>query len=246
MRILVTRPRHQSEQLIRALENRGHSVDLLPLLNIEPVIFDAAERQNIIDRLARSSKLISVSANASDLAVPLLSELFRANSESNYELFAIGPSTASVLEKEGYKVQMPEGEYNSEALLELSAFNQINGQKISLLCGQGGRDYLQQKLSAKGAQVERIELYRRTPITDTRIDAKVLSRPEVLTAMSGDTVEALDSVLLDSNLPDWKKMPLIVPGKRVADIAFERGFTEVLCSQKPTTESLLDVLVELE
>lgn len=243
MRVLVTRPRHQSEQLINALEAKGHSAALWPLLDIEPVIYTNMKRQNVIEKLQCADKLIVVSANASNLALPLLLACIETDSD---KLFAIGPSTAKVIEQEGYKAKIPEGEYNSESLLELPAFSHIENQKIIVLCGKGGRDYLEQRLREKGAQVERVELYTRVLIPDNKIDTRVLSKPDVLTAMSGDTAAALDGVLVSSGLKDWKNIPLIVPGKRVAGIAFEKGFTKVLCSTKPTTESLLDVLVELE
>jgi len=246
MRVLVTRPRHQSEQLIHALETKGYTADLLPLLEIQPAVFSSSGRQDIVEKLDNADKVIAVSANAANLSLPLLSECISADSEKLFDLFAIGPSTAKVLEQEGYQVKIPEGEYNSESLLELSVFAQIENQRIALLCGRGGRDYMEQILAERGAQIDRIELYTRIPITDNKINSEQLSEPDVMTAMSGDTVEALESVLNDSDLLDWKKIPLVVPGKRVADIAFERGFTKVLSSKKPTTESLLDVLVELE
>ena len=242
MRVLVTRPRHQSEHLIQALESQGHTADLFPLLEIQPLAYSDEQQKSLLSLLADAEKIIAVSANAAQLVLPLLATM---ETPLGKPLFGIGPGTARVLEQQGYSVKIPEDEYNSESLLALPEFSDIERQKVVMLCGMGGRDYLQQNLVERGAEVERLELYRRIPLPNNQIDQSLLAEPEVLTAMSGDTVEALNSVLKQSGLEAWKSKPLIVPGRRVADIASDCGFSQVLSSTKPTTESLMQVLGSL-
>lgn len=242
MRVLITRPRHQSEKLLQALEARGYTADLLPLLEIVPLEFSETDKESILGTLSSADKIISVSANASELLQPLLAKL----SKSDKAFFAIGPATAKILESVSCSVQIPETDYNSESLLALPEFEEIENQRIVLLCGKGGRDYLELMLAKSGAKVERIELYTRKALKPEQVDLASLGKPDVLTAMSGDTAKALADSLDNSGFPDWKTIPIIVPGDRVAEIAFESGFTKVLAALKPTTESLLDALVELE
>ena len=242
MRVLVTRPRHQSEHLVQALESRGHTAELFPLLEIQPLSYSDEQQKSWISALADADKIIAVSANAATLVLPLLAAVQPPLSKP---LFAIGPGTARVLEQQGYRVTTAEGEYNSESLLALPAFSAIERQNLVMLCGVGGRDYLQQNLLERGAEVERLELYRRIPLPHNPIDQNLLAEPEVLTAMSGDTVKALNRVLSQSGLDAWKSKPLIVPAGRVADIASGCGFSQVLSSTKPTTESLIQVLENL-
>lgn len=242
MRVLVTRPRHQSEQLIKALESHGFEPELLPLLDIQAIRFPEASEQAFVKKLAEADKIVAVSANAAEMALPFFAQL----TEISADLFAIGPSTAAVLQAKDYVVHIPEQQqYNSEALMALPAFQQIEGQSILLLCGQGGRDYLEQSLKHGGAKVDRMELYQRVPLPDSHLGLNDIASPDVLTAMSGDTVEVLDGVLIRSGQPNWKGKPLIVPGERVAKIARDKGFTQVLASAKPTTESLLSLLQQL-
>ena len=243
MKVLVTRPEHQSEQLIRALESRGHQPQLLPLLEIEPLVCSDGQKRAILKKLQAADKIIAVSANAATLALPHLAEMKGAGAAS---LFAIGPATATALEAGGYSASIPQSEYNSEKLLALPAFGRIEDQAIVLLCGRGGRNYLELELSGRGAGVERIELYTRTPVVKDKIDPETLAEPDILTAMSADTVAALAALLIDSSLTRWQSIPLIVPGRRVADIASAKGFSKVLVAQKPTTESLLEVLGSIE
>lgn len=249
MRVLVTRPKHQSEQLLRALDAEGYEIEFLPLLDIQPVPFSPEQRQQAKKQLQLADKLIAVSANAATLALSLLEqvdglqELSRLSGQG--ALFAIGPSTAAVFEAEDYVVKIPDQQYNSETLLALDDFHQLSGQSVLLLCGQGGRDYLEQGLAEQDVRVTRLDLYKRVPLPKTEVDLERISAPDVLTAMSGDTVEALNRVLAEEH-SNWKNRPLIVPSQRVAEIAKEKGFTKVLASAKPTTESLLNILVELE
>lgn len=237
MRVLVTRPRHQSEKLLHALDKRGYQSDFLPLLQIVPFELSAADRLSIRKIIESVDKVIAVSANAAELGLGYLGP------PGEKQLFAIGSATASVLKAEGYSVKVPEGDYNSESLLALADFEQVKGERIAILCGCGGRDYLELKLAEKQAHIDRIELYQRQPIKHRQIQ---LNRPDVLTAMSGDTAQALANALVDSGLADWQAIPILVPSERVSTIAYESGFTKILAAPKPTTESLLDLLVELE
>lgn len=195
-----------------------------------------------VQRLSTADKVIVVSANAADLALPLLAML---SSENKDTFFAVGPSTAGVLEAEGYQVHIPENQYSSEGLLELWPLKSVQDQTIAIVCGSGGREYLERRLYERGAVVDRIELYRRRPIAVDREAIQSMDSPDIVTAMSGDTLNALSSTLINENRQNWKNLPLIVPSQRVAEMAVESGFTKVITAAKPTAESLLDLVVEL-
>lgn len=242
MRILVTRPRNQTEQLVRMLELMGYETECLPLLDILPVTLEDSEIDRLVSDINSADKLISVSANAANASLPLLE---KKTARDMPELFSIGPSTAAVYENVGYKVSIPESNYNSESLLELKEFSDIKNQKILIFCGQGGRDYLEQTLSERGAEVKRAELYARVPAALEKLKLESVQQPDVLTAMSGDTVTALSLALNAVGKEAWQDLPLIVPGVRVEGIARERGFTDIHPTEKPNTESLLDTLGKL-
>lgn len=253
MKVLITRPRYQSEHLLQELRKQGYETELLPLLDIEPIAYSEQQKQQWVQRLLQAHFIISVSANAARLAVNLL-DAVNLKSNSALPLYAIGPSTARVFSEAGFNTRIPETNYNSESLLELPDFNYLNGsnhlkgKQVVILCGEGGRDYLERKLHEAGAKTERIELYQRAPINHDQLGIEQLSEPDVLTAMSGDTVNALARAIDASNIStinQWKDLPLIVPSERVAYIASEQSFTKIVTAEKPTTDSLLGALGQL-
>ncbi|MFX4226786.1 MAG: uroporphyrinogen-III synthase [Porticoccaceae bacterium] len=241
MRILVTRPKHQATQLVDDLQSAGYQTDCLPLLDIVPIEFSEDERIRVGKILQSAGKVIAVSANAARLSLPLL-----AQSQIPQPVFCIGPSTSSVLEEAGYAVRIPDGSYNSESLLKLPEFELISGQIVAILCGQGGRDYLEEMLAEMGGKVRRIELYSRQPLGVESLEIEHLEIPDALTAMSGDTAEALARALDLTGREEWKSLPLVVPGKRVSTIAENLGFNRIVATDKPTTEGLIDALAKMQ
>jgi|GEM_PF-950375 len=241
MRILVTRPEHQATQLVHDLQSAGYQTDCLPLLDIVPIQLSEKEKTRIREILQSADKLIAVSANAARLSLPLL-----AQTQISQPVFCIGPSTASVLSEESYDVRLPEGSYNSESLLKLPEFELVSGQIVAILCGQGGRDYLEDRLAGMGGKVRRVELYSRQPLEVEKLDIEHLEIPDALTAMSGDTAEALARALDLTGRGEWKSLPLVVPGNRVFTIAKNLGFDRIVAADKPTTEGLIDVLGKMQ
>lgn len=252
MKVLITRPRYQSEHLIRSLKEEGYETELMPLLDINPIEYSLSDKSKWVELLRQADFIISVSANAARLSLLLLSAMIESIDDESGEfkkLYAIGPATAKIFSGAGLTACVPESQYNSESLLALPDFNQLENKKVVILCGEGGRDYLEQKLNEMGAISERIELYTRIPIFYKPLDQVSNPTPDVLTAMSGDTLNALASVIDSSNdfvRKKWKTLPLIVPSERVARIATERSFTKIYITAKPTSDSLLAVLGQLE
>ena len=241
MRILVTRPKNQATQLIEELHSAGYQTDCLPLLNIVPTKLSETEACRSVELLTLADKIITVSANAARASLPLLGK-----AKNTPELFCIGPSTADVLREHGYETKIPTGSFNSEALLKLPDFHAVKGQTVVILCGQGGRDYLEDKLTDLGAKVRRVELYTREPLDIEDLDIEHMEIPDALTAMSGDTTEALARALDLSGRGEWKSLPLVVPGKRVSAIAESLGFGQIIAADEPTTQGLIDTLEKMQ
>jgi uroporphyrinogen-III synthase len=241
MRILVTRPKSQATQLVDDLHSAGYQTDCLPLLNIVPMQLSGEETAKALEIIKSSDKIIAVSANAARQSLPLLEQ-------SNYSqpLFCIGPSTAEVFRDHGYEVKIPAGSFNSETLLKLPEFVSVKGETVAILCGQGGRDYLEEKLADLDAKLRRVELYSREPLDVEDLEIEHMEIPDALTAMSGDTAEALARALDLTGRGEWKSLPLVVPGNRVRAIAEGLGFDQIIAADKPTTEGLIDTLEKMQ
>jgi uroporphyrinogen-III synthase len=118
----------------------------------------------------------------------------------------------------------------SEDLLALTGLKQVEGKKIALFRGVGGRELLAETLRARGATVDYLELYHRhTPdyswdfvgdlIRDQRVNVVVVSSAQILDVL-------LHSLHQDVSQLD--NIALIVPSERVRQQALDAGLTIVI------------------
>ena len=107
--------------------------------------------------------------------------------------------------------------------------NAVAGRKILILRGVGGREYLAQTLSRRGAFTDYGELYRRQvqqydgPRMAIELRGRGLS---AVTVHSGESLAALGE-LVEAHLHELFTMPLVVPSERVAAQARKLGFLNV-------------------
>ena len=60
-----------------------------------------------------------------------------------------------------HDVISPPLRFDSEALLELPQLTDVNGRRVIIFRGDGGRELLGETLAARGASVEYVSCYRR-------------------------------------------------------------------------------------
>ena len=236
-KVLVTRPQHQAAGLIEALQSMGLQAICYPVLEIKPLDFDLQQIEELRLILSKADILISVSPNATRLVLKLINQQqFRLPESAR--IYAVGPGSARELGEQGYRVSTPECGSNSEALLELLALRVVAGNSVVLLCGQGGRNLLQEQLLQRGASVCRCEMYQRVAANQHQ-SLGSLPQPDVLTAMSGDTLDELSRRIEQEALSHWYEVPVVVPGERVAGIARQLGFRRVEMAADPGNESIM-------
>ena len=166
LNILVTRPAHQNSKLCALIEGIGYRPLPLPTLEIEPADQAAIAKFNQqLIQLPAPNWLIFVSANAVELSWPLLEPFPELLQQA--QVAAVGNATATALKNRGLAVDaLPAEEFSSEGLLALSTFQQPITGRILIVRGQGGRPYLGDQLTRRGAQVDYAECYtRRLPKT---------------------------------------------------------------------------------
>lgn len=156
--LLNTRPAHQAAALTAALRQAGARVSELPLIDIVPLPLNPAQQRLLLD-LDRYDGVVFVSANAARLGLEAVASYWP---QWPYRLpvFAVGASTARLLQDAGLTVTVPE-RADSEGLLALPALQQLQGQRWLLCRGEGGRELLPETLRARGARLDILELYRR-------------------------------------------------------------------------------------
>lgn len=227
-RVLVTRPQGHNVELERLLRAQGFEPHALPLFQIEPA-GDAQAQRAQLDASRDWNGWLFTSANAARAAAALDAGRWP-------RLFAIGQATAAGLAALGHPgaCRAASGS-TSEDLLSHAALQSVAGQRFLICTGVGGRDVLAQGLRARGAQVERLELYRRVPIAypqDRVRDA--LAQAEALICTSGDALDRLLALAPADMRDTLRARLLVVPSARVLELARRLGWSSV---RAPTSTS---------
>lgn len=227
-RILVTRPAAQAEKLCRMIEAEQGVALRLPLLSIEPIVQAGEARQ----RLAAGHDLwIFTSANAARHSAPLIAGTWPAR------VAAIGPATAAALGSAPV-LTVPVSGASSEALLAQSGFSNVAGLRVLVVTGEGGLGLLEEELAARGAVVERAEVYRRVPLpypADTV--AGFLRRANILVVTSAEALEHLLRLTPEDAHKALKRKALVLPSARVIERARDMGFVRSATIDGPMSDA---------
>jgi uroporphyrinogen-III synthase len=226
VRVLVTRPRDQAENLARLIEARGGEAIRFPVIEIaEPQ--DSRALLAIIDRLKDFALAIFISPNAVKRAMPPI--LARGGLPKTLRVACVGSGSARELKHFGIdKVIVPPDRFDSEGLLELPELQQVAGKRIVIFRGDGGRGLLGDTLRVRGAEIEYAECYRRLrPNTDATSLLRRWARGEVdiVSVTSVDGLRNLYDMLGKDGQPWLIRTPTVVVSERMAQVCRELGFT---------------------
>jgi uroporphyrinogen-III synthase len=239
--ILVTRPTHQAENLC-ALIRKNNGVPIrFPTLEIMPIILNVDE---IEQSLIHADWFIFTSTNAVHYYCSQLDDakMRRLKTKS---CLAIGKATAQALTTVGLNVDlMPERGYNSEALLELAALQNVLHKNIVITRGENGRETLAETLKQRGAKVSYQNVYRREipQIDSTEI---LQQRLDFITITSGEAIQNLIEMLPEMQHDLLKKIPLIVVSERIQTIAKNLGFEHIALAQMPSDDAILNTITTI-
>jgi len=244
VRVLVTRPREQAENLARLIEARGGEAIRFPVIEIaEPQ--DPRALFAVIDRLKDFALAIFISPNAVNRAMNLI--LARGGLPLGLRVACVGRGSAHELKRFGVdKVIVPPDRFDSEALLALPELQQVAGKRIVIFRGNGGRELLGDTLRARGAEIEYAECYRRLrPDTDTTPLLRRWARGEIdiVSVTSVDGLRNLFDMVGKTGQPWLVRTPVVVVSERMAQVCRELGFaTEPRVSATAGDEAILEAI----
>jgi len=203
--ILITRPVARAARLAALVREAGGEPVLFPTLGILSISNDSHLLKhdgnvNIIE----SDILIFVSPTAVEQGRAVLEALLPVS----VKVAAVGHATARALQALGLAgVIAPADAADSEALAALPEMQQVEGKRILIIRGEGGRAWLADTLRARGAVVEHLECYRRVrPEVDAApLAARILNGD--IAALTITSREALDNLL--AMLPANARMPML-------------------------------------
>ena len=249
LEVLVLRAPRTDDPLPARLTDQGAKVHLLPVQKIsilsEPRWLAAG---SALARPGRGNyhKAIFISARAASLALSSPG-ITREVLNTVDQFFAIGPTTASVLEARDFAVSYPVNGWNSETLLALPRLQQVGGERIVIFRGKGGREALGRVLCERGATVDYCELYERQTDNSSRGNILALITSGVRVVLIAHSAEVLGDLLVVLG-PDYHQQvldtALVVPGERLAKRARSLGFNQLIVAESALAGALERALVD--
>ncbi|WP_321792287.1 fused uroporphyrinogen-III synthase HemD/membrane protein HemX [Caballeronia sp. J97] len=253
--VVVTRPDGQSADLLARLAHAGFETLEFPLIDIASVADDAPLRA-ALDELflppeaaARYALVVFVSPNAIDHAFSRLGAPWPAD----LPVAVVGPGSVAALARQGvhpssHRVISPSTEeadprFDSEALYTAIeahfGTNGLEGKRVLIVRGDGGREWLAERLSEAGAQVEKAAAYRRVLPEPSmqkweRIHELLAGKPHAWLLTSSEGVRNLAELAHEHLTADeivlLKRTPLVCPHPRIAEAARGAGFDRITVS----------------
>ena len=137
LRVLVTRPAGQAEQLCKLIDAAGGEAFCLPAIDIlDPV--DGYHLESVMAALANYDLAVFISVNAITRGLDLIT----AHGEwpVNVSIATVGARSAGALTPYGLTADLVPGHrFSSEALLELDELQDMRGKQVVIFRGNGGR-----------------------------------------------------------------------------------------------------------
>ncbi|MDP9238819.1 MAG: uroporphyrinogen-III C-methyltransferase [Chloroflexota bacterium] len=246
-RVLVTRTREQASELSRLLAAQGAEPVELATIEIVPS-YDERELADAIDGMHTSAYgwVVFTSANAVRLFVGHLRQAgLDTRAFGRAQLAAIGPGTADALAAHGLRADLVPERYVAESLLDALGSRVMRGQRVLLPRAHGARELLVDGLSAMGAQVQELKLYR-AEVPQRRDDDPLrrlrAGEVDIVTFASSSSVRNLIA-MLDGDLSPLKKAAIAAIGPVTAQAVRDAGLNVAVTADQYTVEGLVYRLV---
>ncbi|CAD5375820.1 Uroporphyrinogen-III synthase [Pseudomonas sp. OF001] len=246
-RLLLTRPAEDCAALAQTLAGHGVFGHCLPLLEIEALPETPEQRAVFLD-LDRYCAVLAVSKPAARLGLALL-DRYWPQPPMRQRWFAVGAATGALLDAYGLDACWPEAGDDSEALLALPALHEalaVPDPRLLILRGEGGRDWLGERLREQGVAVDYLCLYRRRLPAHPAGALAGAVREHALNGLVVSSGEGLANlqVLAGADWPALARLPLFVPSPRVATLARAAGALDVRDCRGASAAALLACLAD--
>ena len=234
--VVLIRPQADSERLSEALRNEGFQTRVMPIITIEAI---PTAEQAPAPSVSDDALCIFISANAVRFGLPQLGSALAR--DSDLTVIAVGNKTRDTLAAEGIQAQVPV-RADSEGLLAMPALSAPDSRDVVIVKGEGGRELLASELTGRGARVTEWECYRRCwPEVDVSGLIEI-SAGLIFQASSGEMVSRLSELLAGGGQADLFQSSIIVPSDRVARLATEIGWGQVIRAEDASDDAFIRAL----
>lgn len=252
--VLVTRPSHQAEPLVRMLTEIGADVECLPTIRLR----DPDDRAPLLEaasRLGEYDWAVFTSVNGVQRFMAALKEQeLDPLAFAGVRWAAIGPSTAREIHRAGVTTVLLPSSYRAEALADavlesagqahLEADQPLQGLKILLARAAGARAVLPERLRELGAEVDEVMAYVTEANSDAAESLQMPSREkrwDWITFTASSAVRAFGE--LGGRIGDSR---IAVIGPITAETAQALGFPVHAVASEYTVPGLVRAIEEAE
>jgi uroporphyrinogen III methyltransferase/synthase len=254
-RIMVTRPREQSADMVDRLELLGAEAIEAPLVRIVPPD-DYGPLDEACARVASFDWVVFSSANAVEVFVArLLASPLDLRALGAVRLCAIGPQTAERLARHGLKVDLTPPEYRAETLvqafleLDRKGPGGVKGLKVLLPRADIGREVVADELRRQGAEVTDVVAYRTVGIEPERDGGPDIyrllleGRVDVVTFTSPSAVRTFVHLLGAEPAADLLQKTIVASiGPVTAEAAAQYHIQSTIVPQEYTVPALVEAI----
>ncbi|MBT8130609.1 MAG: uroporphyrinogen-III synthase [Gammaproteobacteria bacterium] len=236
VKVLVTRPKQRAAGLCESIGRAGGTA--LPFAAIEiKEPDDPQSRENARAHIGEFALAIFISPTAVEQTVDYIGKL-----PSSVSIAAIGSRTAQTLKAQDMPVDIEPDGHDSESLLQhpLLQQNQVQGKKIIIFRGEGGREILEKTLTSRGAEVFYADMYQRSPPSSPGQLEHYLAQTDIITISSNQGLQNLFDLVTDKH--SITRHCLVVPGERAFRLAKALGFGNIVVAENATDEACMNAL----
>jgi uroporphyrinogen-III synthase len=232
--VLITRPRPQGEALCEAMQAVGYKTVYFPTMDIHATTLQQAEA---LKKINAADIIVFISANAAQYASKLL-----AQASITARIACIGKATAAAVKDQGLSVDILSRSMNSEGLLACDELQSLQGKRVLMIRGKGGREFLGQTLGRRGAHVDYLEVYERRKTTD-KLDPASLEKADIVLVTSQEGLMNLVHLIPGRSRAAFYQKTVLVSSQRLADFVCACGFLQqVVIAASPCADALIEAL----
>jgi uroporphyrinogen-III synthase len=234
--VVSLRPANDHAAMRRAAA--AHGLQMVALSPWRIVVRDTPDTRRALRAALAGDRVIATSP----AAVRATTTLAALRARRGQLFCAVGTATADALRRAGIQdVHAPE-RMDSEGLLALDALRAVRGLRIGLLTAPGGRDRIAPALRARGATVQRADVYARQPQPpSSRAIARLraFDGPLLLPVSSGEALLTTLATVPADIATRLRGARTWVASERLADLAREAGCRDVRIAAGPRPVQLL-------
>lgn len=249
--VLVTRPRHQADELRRLLTDAGAGVLLAPAVEIHPPQ-DPEPLDAAISRLGEYDWLVLTSVNGVEQVFSRLNAAdMDARALGGVRVAAIGSATADALRARGVIADLIPQPFTTEALARaMIADGPVQGSRVLLARSAQAGEEPARSLADAGATVDDVAAYRTltaASLPETALEALRDGRCGWITFTSASTVHGLWELATAAGVGDaLTDAKLAAIGPVTADAIRSHGAEPAAVATEHTAGGLVRAIIETE